>query len=123
MARSNIIGPPFSLALCLLTTVLAGCKAQSERPKTEASSQPAPSAPPATNNHAASAQPQASDDGEWHIPAKDFASTRFSGLDQITTSRSAHTLQASRPTSLRISFAGCRTPNRSSLARPCRTSE
>jgi glucose dehydrogenase len=25
------------------------------------------------------------EDGEWHIPAKNYASTRFSGLDQITT--------------------------------------
>jgi PQQ-dependent dehydrogenase (methanol/ethanol family) len=31
------------------------------------------------------ARAQPADDGEWRMPARDYASTRFSGLDQITT--------------------------------------
>jgi PQQ-dependent dehydrogenase (methanol/ethanol family) len=30
------------------------------------------------------------EDGQWLRPAKDFASTRFSGLDQITTANASH---------------------------------
>src|SRR5262245_30729452 len=34
----------------------------------------------------ADAATQASEDGEWSMPAKDYASTRYSGLAQITSS-------------------------------------
>jgi glucose dehydrogenase len=30
------------------------------------------------------------DDGQWIMPAKNFASTRYSGLDQITTDNVKH---------------------------------
>lgn len=32
-----------------------------------------------------SATPATADDGQWLMPARDYASTRYSGLDQITT--------------------------------------
>src|ERR1051325_1332593 len=40
---------------------------------------------PSANGADSSAQRPAEDDGEWIRPAKDFASTRYSNLNQITT--------------------------------------
>ncbi|HUF34571.1 MAG TPA: methanol/ethanol family PQQ-dependent dehydrogenase [Gemmatimonadales bacterium] len=42
------------------------------------------SGPPPGGRAALAAQPEGPEDGEWRIPAKDFASTRFSRLDRIT---------------------------------------
>lgn len=74
-----------SLALVGLLWLLptAGC-----RTKTEGQ----PPTPPATSARSAVlagarvvGQPLPPDDGQWLIPAKDYASTRFSGLGQINT--------------------------------------
>ena len=69
----------------VLVTVAGGCANESPPPREArvASGQPD------------SARPQASagadtvDDGEWRMPAKDYASRRFSGLSQITTANAA----------------------------------
>ncbi len=67
-------------AVCLLVSSQAGCRAGGESsPPAKATATPA--APRDTGPVPASP----ADDGEWRIPAKDYASTRFSGLDQITT--------------------------------------
>src|SRR4051812_29987484 len=58
--------------------------------KTEA--QTAPASQPSTQssqmslaNEAAANQPTAPDDGQWFIPGRDYAGTRYSALNQITT--------------------------------------
>jgi lanthanide-dependent methanol dehydrogenase len=66
------------LTICALAALVAGCSRNGDRKPTEASI-------PAS----AAKQPE---DGQWLIPAKDYASTRFSGLDQINTSN-AHSLR------------------------------
>jgi lanthanide-dependent methanol dehydrogenase len=43
-----------------------------------------PATPQQTRPQRASSQPQA-EDGQWTMPAKNYASTRYSGLDQINT--------------------------------------
>src|SRR4051812_16143902 len=61
--------------------VLGGCKSKSQssapglEPGTTKAGQPQASMPVATQ-----------EDGNWIMPAKDYASTRYSGLDQINTS-------------------------------------
>ena len=69
------------LALAAVTIALAiGGTACRQRSKSELHVQPAE---PST---AASSRAQSpADDGQWTMPAKDFASTRFSSLDEINT--------------------------------------
>jgi lanthanide-dependent methanol dehydrogenase len=81
-----------SLALVGLSLLLstAGCR-------TKAEGQP-PTLPATSARSAVLAgarvvgQPSPPDDGQWLIPAKDYASTRFSGLGQINT-QNAHNLK------------------------------
>ncbi len=71
-------------AVCLLVSSQAGCRAGGE------SSPPAKAAAtPAAPRDTGPVQASPADDGEWRIPAKDYASTRFSGLNQITTANVA----------------------------------
>jgi PQQ-dependent dehydrogenase (methanol/ethanol family) len=71
------------LAGCFVVT-LAGCRAEDSPGR----GTPAPKAPTSSSG-APAAGPQAAaagaDDGQWVMPAKDYASTRYSGLDQINT--------------------------------------
>jgi PQQ-dependent dehydrogenase (methanol/ethanol family) len=66
------------LAGCIALTVLimAGCRAEDSPGR----GTPAPQAAGGPRSQASA--PQA-DDGQWLMPAKDYASTRYSGLDQI----------------------------------------
>jgi PQQ-dependent dehydrogenase (methanol/ethanol family) len=63
-----------------LGLALGACN-QDSRPPTRPG-EPKPSAPPRAGSNA-SASATVADDGQWLMPAKDYASTRFSGLDQI----------------------------------------
>ncbi len=72
--------PRLWASVCLLVFSQTGCGSGGE------SSAPAKAAPtPAAPEDTRPLRAPPADDGEWHIPAKDFGSTRFSGLDQITT--------------------------------------
>src|SRR5690349_23366639 len=64
-----------TLGLALLSVCCGGSPPVSQTPATASS--PAAPAPPG-------AIPAGDDSGDWVRPAKDFASTRFSALDQIT---------------------------------------
>ncbi|HEX6898397.1 MAG TPA: methanol/ethanol family PQQ-dependent dehydrogenase [Thermoanaerobaculia bacterium] len=68
----------FFTALLILIPI-AGCRARSEAGETTASG----SRSAALAGARVAAGPVAQDDGQWLIPAKDYASTRFSGLGQI----------------------------------------
>src|SRR5690606_16680625 len=60
-------------------TLLSACDREAgpvEAPLTAAAAAPGGAIRPAV---------ELPDDGEWHMPARDYASTRYSGLDQITT--------------------------------------
>jgi lanthanide-dependent methanol dehydrogenase len=59
-----------------------------ERTSTSAAAGPAPAGLRATEARAASLAPD-SGSAQWTIPAKNYASTRYSGLDQITTANVA----------------------------------
>lgn len=66
---------------CLLALSLVGCGQDSPPADPAAADAPRRSdSAPAANAAATSGEPE---DGEWRIPAKNFASTRYSGLDQI----------------------------------------
>jgi len=83
---------PSSIAVSgiLLASLLLACAAQiTPAPRTN-SAQPnpvlaPPRAAPATQTAVATGTP-ASDDGQWIMPAKNYQSTRYSGLNQINTS-------------------------------------
>src|ERR1051325_6186432 len=65
--------------LIVALTLLAGC--QSKKPGTFPFLQRFPPAPRTQTNLVQLQQ----DDGQWIMPAKDYASTRFSALNQINT--------------------------------------
>jgi PQQ-dependent dehydrogenase (methanol/ethanol family) len=73
---------------CLLALAPFGCGRDSPRepddPASGNASQSIGPTPPPTG-----AIPSEPEDGEWRIPAKNFASTRYSGLDQITIANAA----------------------------------
>ncbi len=74
---------------CLLALIVPGCGRDSPREQADpgtAAPVPAGSAPAASGQ----AKPGEPEDGEWRIPAKNFASTRYSGLDQIKPSNVAN---------------------------------
>src|SRR5688572_24698428 len=73
-----------SLTSCLLMFTWAGCG--NDQPRSPGAIRDADSpAAPATSHNADTLQSGPAGVAEWHIPAKDYASTRYSGLDQITT--------------------------------------
>jgi lanthanide-dependent methanol dehydrogenase len=74
LARAAILSAAFMILI-----PAAGCRAKSEAGEARASG--ARSA--ALAGARVAAGPVAQDDGQWLIPAKDYASTRFSGLGQI----------------------------------------
>jgi PQQ-dependent dehydrogenase (methanol/ethanol family) len=69
-------------AVLLLTFHLTGC-----RTRTEGQEAPKPSASRSASLSGArvAASPPGPDDGQWLMPAKNYASTRYSGLGQINT--------------------------------------
>src|SRR4051812_4016339 len=72
----------FRCVLVGLAAVLSACRAPSPPRDVSATTSTAP-ATAASTASPTSGQPQP-DDGTWQRPAKDFASTRFSGLTQLT---------------------------------------
>jgi lanthanide-dependent methanol dehydrogenase len=84
MAPSVSVAPESRLTSFLLLAACLGCGQDTPRRSATLSDSSARVATTATSVPAApgSAVPE---DGEWRIPAKDYASTRYSGLDQITT--------------------------------------
>lgn len=66
--------PP--LIICLIYLLLFAC---SPKPPAQTSSQPQ------SLGQSASLPVSGTDDGQWLMPAKNYESTRFSGLDQINT--------------------------------------
>jgi len=55
------------------------------KPTTQATTQPTTSAAATQKLWRAALEPTAPEDGNWTMPAKNFANTRYSGLDQINT--------------------------------------
>ena len=80
----------------LLMAALCGCtreiprSAEAETASARPATTTASSTPSATGTRAEITIPgRDAEDGQWIRPAKDYASTRFSGLDQITTANAA----------------------------------
>jgi len=67
----------------LIATGVAGCSRSKQAPTGQTPSAPGPTPIAGRTNGGAIAA--AAEDGQWIRPAKDFASTRYSGLNQITT--------------------------------------
>ncbi|HEY6051991.1 MAG TPA: methanol/ethanol family PQQ-dependent dehydrogenase, partial [Thermoanaerobaculia bacterium] len=68
----------------MLLFVLASCRKEPRETNASVAPPPSGSATPGAAG-AASIPGAAADDGQWVRPAKDYASTRYSSLDQITT--------------------------------------
>jgi glucose dehydrogenase len=79
MAPIGLVGPSHWLTSCLLAFPLLGCGP--DRPRQTVARTQFPNAALARPDTRDATFP---DDGEWRIPAKSYAATRFSGLDQIT---------------------------------------
>ena len=62
----------------LATALTVACGGNSTPPR------PAPSETPTASSQIAGTNPAPEETGDWIRPAKDFASTRFSSLNQIT---------------------------------------
>ncbi|HEY4593872.1 MAG TPA: PQQ-binding-like beta-propeller repeat protein, partial [Thermoanaerobaculia bacterium] len=73
------------LAAVFLSFILtaSGCRTRSESAKK--TPPPASARNPAIAGAKVAAQPPGQDDGQWLMPAKNYASTRYSQLDQINT--------------------------------------
>lgn len=69
-----------ALSLALLCGSSAGCRNKSPHPTAPISKSHTVAAPAST------ATSPSADDGQWLVPAKDYANTRFSALDQINAS-------------------------------------
>src|ERR1700760_674443 len=76
-------GAAFAAVFLAFNLTVSGCRTESESSKKA----PPPSSArnPAIAGARVAAQPPGQDDGQWVMPAKDYASTRYSGLDQINT--------------------------------------
>jgi len=72
-------GSPWQ-ACGLLALALLGCSPDQPR---QSSDHPDPAQPERSGSASPGTAAGAQEDGEWRIPAKNYASTRFSGLDQI----------------------------------------
>ncbi len=70
------------VVLLAFTLTAAGCRTESEAQK-EKTPLPSSSRNPAMNGARVAAQPPGQDDGQWLMPAKNYASTRYSELGQI----------------------------------------
>src|SRR5689334_20991858 len=62
----------------LAASVMAACRSEPKTPEVALSARTGPAPPGRVNT-------TFSDDGQWLRPAKDYASTRFSGLSEINT--------------------------------------
>jgi PQQ-dependent dehydrogenase (methanol/ethanol family) len=83
MAVSRSAAPPRWLIGCILAGGLLACGKDAPRQSDDRTSSPPPNATSPAEFGSTGAR--LAEDGEWRIPAKNFASTRYSGLDQITT--------------------------------------
>src|SRR5437868_2578398 len=70
--------------LLLTISVLLPVLSCSQKPSDKPVEPQHASQPPSNGQMAAPAFPQ-TEDGQWTMPAKDYSSTRYSGLDQINT--------------------------------------
>src|SRR5687768_4769461 len=78
--RKSVVSPRWLIG-CMMAGGLIACGQDAPRePGERAASQPVR----ASSAESSKAVGVAAEDGEWRIPAKDYASTRYSGLDQIT---------------------------------------
>ena len=68
----------------MLVTVAAACS-KTKRPNETGHAPAAPSQTPIAGRSNGGAIAQQTEDGQWTLPAKNYASTRFSGLSEITT--------------------------------------
>ncbi|HEX7957475.1 MAG TPA: hypothetical protein VF508_11065, partial [Pyrinomonadaceae bacterium] len=71
-----LLSLPFALALLASPSC-------STKPEGGQALSPQPKPPQATNLPTGAQSAQEPEDGQWLMPAKNYASTRFSGLDQI----------------------------------------
>ena len=78
---------PFTLSVGL-TIVLISCSSGDERTTTPAEAKGSSVAAPGARGGAAYGDATV-DDGQWTMPAKNYASTRFSGLEDINTGNAA----------------------------------
>jgi PQQ-dependent dehydrogenase (methanol/ethanol family) len=77
-----VAGPAAGIALALAAVVLPACDGQRNRQAPDAAARPGAAA--GTRASGGPMLPAGAAPGDWTIPARDFASTRFSPLDQIT---------------------------------------
>src|SRR5215210_2077201 len=70
------------LAILSLALVLAGCRTRTEA-QDQKTPRPAAARSAALTGARVAAQPAGQDDGQWLMPARNYASTRYSGLGQI----------------------------------------
>jgi len=74
-----------ALSVFVLSALGAGCSQKKEAEESAQTSIP-PAAAPLGGRSNGGPIATSTEDGQWTLPAKNYASTRFSGLDQITTS-------------------------------------
>jgi lanthanide-dependent methanol dehydrogenase len=74
-------GAAFAAVFLAFNLTFSGCRTRSESSKKVPP--PASARNPAIAGAKVAAQPPGQDDGQWLMPAKNYASTRYSGLDQI----------------------------------------
>jgi glucose dehydrogenase len=83
------------------------------KPTTQATTQPTTSAAATENLWRAALEPTTPEDGNWTMPAKNFANTRYSGLDQINTDNVSKLQVAwTFSTGLQIDPKACRDPHK-----------
>ena len=73
-----------ALLITILCTASAALVACDRSPKQQLGSATVYSPPPAGDLASAPAAASPRDDGNWVMPSKDYAATRFSGLNQVT---------------------------------------
>jgi PQQ-dependent dehydrogenase (methanol/ethanol family) len=81
---------PSPIAIALAAALVAACAPETERDATQA---PAAPAQPADGSAKATARLEA-EDGEWRMPAKNYASLRYSQLAELTTENVGQLKQA-----------------------------
>src|SRR5882757_9105118 len=74
-----------ALSVFVLSALGAGCSEKKEAEESAPTSTPPATAPLGGRSNGGPIA-TSTEDGQWTLPAKNYASTRFSGLDQITTS-------------------------------------
>ncbi|HEX8688281.1 MAG TPA: hypothetical protein VF654_17335, partial [Pyrinomonadaceae bacterium] len=84
MSRVRRVGPFGRVFLQLLPALaLLASLSCSTKPEGGSALAPQPKPPQATNLPTGAQSAAEPEDGQWLMPAKNYASTRFSGLDQI----------------------------------------